>query len=92
MAFDWNVVILAIRWTGGPPATGNDESMRYLCVPRHGKRPSPIPKKLRPDQTLPGAVKLSFFDGHAELVPLERLWSLYWHRDYKPPEKRPGLK
>ncbi len=73
-------------------SAGNDESMRYLCVPRHGKRPSPVPTNFRPDQPLPGAVNISFFDGHAELVPLERLWSLYWHRDYKPPEKRPGLR
>ena len=73
-------------------SAGNDESMRYLCVPRHGKRPSPVPRNFRRDQPLPGAVNISFFDAHAEVVPLERLWSLYWHRDYKPPETRPGLK
>jgi hypothetical protein len=33
---------------------------------------------------------VGFFDGHVELVPLERLWSLYWHKDYQPPAKRPG--
>jgi hypothetical protein len=35
---------------------------------------------------------MTFFDGHAEQVKLERLWQLYWHKDYVPPAKRPGLK
>jgi hypothetical protein len=30
-------------------------------------------------------------DGHGELVKLDRLWQLYWHKDYQPPARRPGL-
>jgi prepilin-type processing-associated H-X9-DG protein len=41
---------------------------------------------------LPGAINVSFYDGHVEQVKLERLWQLSWHRDYVPPPKRPGLK
>jgi prepilin-type processing-associated H-X9-DG protein len=40
---------------------------------------------------LPGAINISFADNHAELVKLEKLWSLYWHKDWKIPAKRPGL-
>jgi hypothetical protein len=35
-------------------------------------------------------VNVAFFDGHGELVKLDRLWQLYWHVDYQPPAKRPG--
>src|SRR6266487_1318707 len=63
-------------------------SMRELALPRHGNRPSPIPDRWPADHPLPGAINLSFFDGHGELVPLERLWQLYWHRNYEPPAKR----
>jgi prepilin-type processing-associated H-X9-DG protein len=41
---------------------------------------------------MPGAIQLSFFDGHAERVKLDDLWQLYWHVDYQPPTKRPGLR
>jgi prepilin-type N-terminal cleavage/methylation domain-containing protein/prepilin-type processing-associated H-X9-DG protein len=66
-------------------------AMPALALPRHGRRPSPIPHRWPANQPLPGAINVSFFDGHCELVPLERLWQLYWHRDYVPPAKRPGL-
>ena len=65
--------------------------MADVSLPRHGSRPSPIPDRWPADQRLPGAINVSFFDGHGELVPLERLWQLYWHKDYVPPAKRPGL-
>ena len=65
--------------------------MRFFTIPRHGSHPSPVPTDWPPDQPLPGAVNVSFFDGHGELVKLDRLWQLNWHRDYQPPAKRPGL-
>jgi len=65
--------------------------MRFLSIPRHGTRPNPVPTDWPPDQPLPGAVNVSFFDGHGELVKLDRLWQLHWHKDYQPPAKRPGL-
>jgi prepilin-type N-terminal cleavage/methylation domain-containing protein/prepilin-type processing-associated H-X9-DG protein len=64
--------------------------MSIVATPRHGSRPlymrTPWPKEER----LPGAVNVAFFDGHVEAVPLEKLWSLYWHHDWRPPEARPG--
>ena len=43
------------------------------------------------DPYLPGAINAAFFDGHVELVKLDDLWQLYWHKNYQPPAKRPGL-
>jgi prepilin-type N-terminal cleavage/methylation domain-containing protein/prepilin-type processing-associated H-X9-DG protein len=66
--------------------------MQYVQIPRHGNRPVQIPRRWPSAQPLPGAVNVAFFDGHSELVKLDQLWQLYWHRGYVPPEKRPGLK
>ena len=74
-------------------ATGNNEvnGMPRICVPRHGSRPASPPLSWPQDQPMPGAINISFFDGHAETVRLESLWQLYWQVGYKPPAKRPGL-
>jgi prepilin-type N-terminal cleavage/methylation domain-containing protein/prepilin-type processing-associated H-X9-DG protein len=66
-------------------------SMSVVTIPRHGNRPNPVPPYWPPYQPLPGAVNVAFFDGHGEPIKLDRLWQLYWHPDYKPPAKRPGL-
>ena len=60
-------------------------------ISRHGKRLRPLPKAWPASQPPPGGINVSFFDGHTEPVPLERLWQLFWHKDYEPPAKRPGL-
>jgi prepilin-type N-terminal cleavage/methylation domain-containing protein/prepilin-type processing-associated H-X9-DG protein len=67
-------------------------SMAGFTIPRHGSRPSTVLSDFPPSEKLPGAINVAFYDGHVETVKLERLWSLYWHRDYVPPAKRPGLK
>jgi prepilin-type processing-associated H-X9-DG protein len=82
--------------TDVPPANLNldmmDRSLMWIvAIPRHGKRPSPVPTRWPANQPLPGAVNVSMFDGHVELVKLDNLWQLYWHKDYEPPAKRPGL-
>jgi prepilin-type N-terminal cleavage/methylation domain-containing protein/prepilin-type processing-associated H-X9-DG protein len=61
-----------------------------VVLARHGGFPNPVPTSWPPAQPLPGAVNVSFFDGHSELVKLDRLWQLYWHAGYQP-AKRPGL-
>ena len=63
----------------------------FNCLPRLGNRPNRLPAHHRPSDRLPGAINAVFYDGHVEQVPLERLWQLYWHKDYVPPAKRPGL-
>jgi prepilin-type processing-associated H-X9-DG protein len=87
----------------GPPAadlsTGihqfghwNGAGMNSITLPRHGRRPGRVAGPWPIEQPMPGAVNASFFDGHVEQVPLEQLWELRWHRDYQPPNKRPGLR
>ncbi len=73
------------------PGTDWYFGMRCFVIPRHGNRPSPVPTDWPEDKPLPGAINVSFLDGHGELVKLDRLWQLYWHKDYHPPAKRPGL-
>lgn len=60
-------------------------------LPRHGSRPDPAPMRWPANLELPGSVNMGFYDGHVERVDLEQLWQFYWHRNYEPPEKRPGL-
>ncbi len=79
-----------------PPANLNlnvlgASGMWIVAIPRHGKRPSSPPANWPASQPLPGAVNVSMFDGHVELVKLDNLWQLYWHKNYQPPDKRPGL-
>ena len=65
--------------------------MFLFTIPRHGNRPNPVPTDWPTTQPLPGAINVSFFDGHGGPVKLDRLWQLCWHKDYQPPAKRPGL-
>jgi prepilin-type N-terminal cleavage/methylation domain-containing protein/prepilin-type processing-associated H-X9-DG protein len=67
-------------------------SMAGFTIPRHGSRPSKVSTNYPASAKLPGAINVAFYDGHVETAKLERLWSLYWHKDYVPPVKRPGLK
>jgi prepilin-type processing-associated H-X9-DG protein len=71
----------------GGPVLG----MGSFTIPRHGSRPSTVPTNHPVNQKLPGAINMSFFDGHVEQVKLERLWQLYWHKEWKIPARRPGL-
>jgi prepilin-type processing-associated H-X9-DG protein len=65
--------------------------MASFTIPRHGRRPNAIPTSRPANQPMPGAINVVMFDGHVELVKLDNLWQLTWHKDYKPPVQRPGL-
>ncbi len=75
-----------VYWNG--PYDFNDHVIMPK-FPRHGRRPLSLPARWPTGVPLPGGVNAAFFDGHAELVPLENLWGLSWHKDYQPPLKRP---
>jgi prepilin-type N-terminal cleavage/methylation domain-containing protein/prepilin-type processing-associated H-X9-DG protein len=68
---------------------GGNAGMTRITIPRHGKKPSAIPRNLAVGAPLPGAINLAFADGHASQVALEDLWKQYWHKDYQPPDQRP---
>jgi len=61
-----------------------------IAIPRHASRAAPV-KQLNERNALPGAVNVSFADVHVETVKVEKLWNLYWHKNWEPPAKRPGL-
>jgi len=63
----------------------------HLCHPAPRLPPAAISTNHPPNQRLPGASNMSFWDGHIEQVKVDHLWNLSWHRNYKPPPKRPGL-
>lgn len=79
-----------------PPArdlfTGDDfaGAMVRLTLPRHGGATWRRGDKFNPKNELPGAINIGFVDGHSELVKLERLWKLDWHKNWVTPAKRPG--
>ncbi len=69
---------------------GNVNMIQRWCIARHGSRPGSIPTAVDLKQRLPGAINMVFKDGHVQSVRLEELWTLQWHKSYKPPAKRPG--
>jgi prepilin-type N-terminal cleavage/methylation domain-containing protein/prepilin-type processing-associated H-X9-DG protein len=82
--------------TDRPPAnlqTGdrNGIGLTRITMPRHSASPSAASKNFSAKSKLPGAVTVAFMDGHVETVKLEKLWALTWHKNWKTPDKRPGL-
>jgi prepilin-type N-terminal cleavage/methylation domain-containing protein/prepilin-type processing-associated H-X9-DG protein len=61
-----------------------------VAIPRHSVLPSSSFKNFNSKNPLPGAVNVSFADNHVESVRLEDLWTLYWHKNWQTPAKRPG--
>jgi prepilin-type N-terminal cleavage/methylation domain-containing protein len=64
-------------------------AMGRCTLARHGAVKAPT--TFSTAQKMPGGLIMGMADGHAEMVKLESLWNYYWHADYKPPTKRPGL-
>jgi len=59
-------------------------------IPRHAAgNPIGAPRDFDTSQRLPGGINMGFADGHAELVKIEELWQLDWHRDWVTPTTRP---
>lgn len=64
--------------------------MGRCTISRHlNGSPKAAPRNVAPKQKLPGGIAVSFADAHVELVRLDNLWQLYWHRGYQPPLQRP---
>ena len=74
----------------GDDYMGNGDMSR-LTIPRHGGSLSDAVRSFNPKNPLPGGINIAFADGHASYTRLERLWELYWNRDWVVPAKRPGL-
>jgi prepilin-type N-terminal cleavage/methylation domain-containing protein len=65
--------------------------MGRFMISRHGSGPTGkgAPRRLVPGEKLPNGVNMTALDGHAELVPLDRLWFYNWHKGYQIPAQRP---
>jgi hypothetical protein len=68
-----------------------DGGLSRVAIPRHIAPRIPNLTNFDPKSRLPGAVNSSFADTHVELIRLENLWNLDWHRNWHAPERRPGL-
>jgi prepilin-type processing-associated H-X9-DG protein len=64
--------------------------MARFSIPRHASDRSAAVTNFDPKNTLPGAINAAFADNHVELVRLENLWNLTWHKNWKVPAVRPG--
>jgi len=64
--------------------------MGRITIARHGISPANVPRNMTGTAPLPGYINMSFMDGHAERVALERLWGFSWHLKYQPPAVRPA--
>jgi hypothetical protein len=67
--------------------------MQRCTIWRHGGKtatsPTPVGySMLPPFYTFPpeAAINSGFDDGHAQMVKIRDLWSLYWHNNWKPPQ------
>jgi len=61
-----------------------------ITIARHGIARDKVPRRVQGTTPLPGAVNLSFADGHTERAPLEQLWGFTWHQKYVAPAQRPA--
>ncbi len=58
-----------------------NSALGRVCITRH-----PLQKKARAvnGSIVPGAIEMSYVDGHAGRLPLQKLKSVYWHNGYVP--------
>lgn len=62
--------------------------MGRLTIARHGSvSPNRAPRSLTGNVILPGAINMGMYDGHAEQIKLEKLWTLYWYNGIVPPNR-----
>ncbi|MEO7678472.1 MAG: prepilin-type N-terminal cleavage/methylation domain-containing protein [Verrucomicrobiota bacterium] len=70
---------------------GNSAGIQRLTIARHGSIDAAnAPRRVAPAAPLPGATTIQFADGHAQLVKLQDLWTLNWHKNYVAPARRPN--
>jgi hypothetical protein len=74
----------------------NAPGMVRSTIWRHGGKTATSPvvehSVLYPPATIcpsEAAINIGFDDGHAEMVKLNSLWSLYWHNNWKPSQLPP---
>jgi prepilin-type N-terminal cleavage/methylation domain-containing protein/prepilin-type processing-associated H-X9-DG protein len=72
-------------YTGQSPPDGwLRDGMGCCTIVRHGGPTASSSDPYTGGQPLPGAINMSFADGHAQLVKLPQLWTFYWHLNWNP--------
>lgn len=64
--------------------------MVRFTIPRHAVGREAAVTNFNSKDALPGGVNMAFDDNHMDLVRLENLWNLTWHRNWKAPALRSG--
>jgi len=68
----------------------SDGQIGRCTIARHlTAGPKSAPQSVPPGARLPGGIGMSFADSHVEMVRLENLWQLAWHKGYVAPAVRP---
>jgi prepilin-type N-terminal cleavage/methylation domain-containing protein/prepilin-type processing-associated H-X9-DG protein len=65
---------------GSPYGDHQGMQMSRVAIVRHAGKPAPNFQGTA--SRAPGAVNVSFFDGHAEMEKLPKLWTLSWHAQW----------
>jgi prepilin-type processing-associated H-X9-DG protein len=63
---------------------GGGRGMACCTILRHGGRTASSSVAYHSGQPLPGAINMTFADGHGELVKLQNLWTYTWHLNWSP--------
>ena len=72
-------------YTGQPQPNGWIRDGIGCCtMVRHGGPTANNSVPYTSGRPLPGAINVSFADGHAQLVKLPQLWTFYWHLNWNP--------
>ena len=58
--------------------------MGCCTILRHGRRTATGSVSYKSGNPIPGAINMSFDDGHGELVKLQNLWTYTWHLNWNP--------
>jgi hypothetical protein len=67
------------------PGYSTSSGMERLAIARHGSQsPGQAPRSVPIGKTLPGGIDIGFYDGHAQYVKLQTLWTYYWNLHWTP--------
>src|SRR5271157_3940180 len=69
-------------------SAGGGRGMACCTILRHGGPTASSSVPYKSGQPLPGAINMSFADGHGELVKLQKLWTCYWHLNWNPAQAK----
>jgi prepilin-type N-terminal cleavage/methylation domain-containing protein len=75
-------------WPGASDYPPNDlflgdvnSSLGRICLARH---PFTSNAKSAQGKPLPSAINMGYADGHSGKIPLQKIKTVYWHKDYQP--------